>query len=132
MLKLYFARPSGYARPVWLALLEKELPFELISVDLRGGQFEPEFLAISPFGHVPVLVDGNVSLFEMTAILDYLEARYPEPTLQAQTPLGKGQVRLVQSVTFSELLPALFGLLKHEPETEAWIDARSRRRCCRF
>lgn len=29
MLKLYYARPSAYARPVWLALLEKQLPFEL-------------------------------------------------------------------------------------------------------
>jgi len=39
MLKLYYARP--YARPVWLALLEKQLPFELLPVDLSGEQFSP-------------------------------------------------------------------------------------------
>lgn len=35
MLKLYYARPSVYARPVWLALIEKQLPFELVPVDLE-------------------------------------------------------------------------------------------------
>jgi glutathione S-transferase len=63
MLKLYYARPSAYARPVWLALLEKQLTFELIPVDLSGKQFEPEFLALNPFSHVPVLVDGDFRVY---------------------------------------------------------------------
>jgi len=50
MLKLYYARPSAYARPVWLALLEKQLPLSC-SVDLVVNNF-PEFLALNPFSHV--------------------------------------------------------------------------------
>lgn len=111
MLKLYYARPSAYARPVWLALLEKQLPFELIPVDLSGEQFEPEFLALNPFSHVPVLVDGDFRVIESLAILDYLEARYPDISLLPSDAIALARVRMVQMVTLNELLPAVFKLL---------------------
>lgn len=119
MLKLYYARPSAYARPVWLALLEKQLPFELIPVDLAGGQFEPEFLAVNPFGHVPVLVDGEFRVIESLAILDYLEARYPMPSLLPTDAEALAKVRMVQLVTLNELLPAIFRLLIQDENSEA-------------
>ena len=111
MLKLYYARPSIYARPVWLALLEKQLPFELIPVDLSGEQFEPEFLALNPFSHVPVLVDGDFRVIESLAILDYLEARYPDLSLLPSDAIALARVRMVQLVTLNELLPATIKLL---------------------
>jgi len=111
MLTLYYARPSAYARPVWLALLEKQLPFELVAMDLSGNQFEPEFLAVNPFSHVPVLVDGDFRVLESLAILDYLEARYPERALLPTSPTALARVRMVQLVTLNELLPAAFRLL---------------------
>ena len=123
MLTLYYARPSIYARPVWLALLEKQLPFELIPVDLSGAQFEPDFLALNPFSHVPVLVDGDVRVIESLAILDYLEARYPDRPLLPTTAIELATVRMVQMVTLNELLPAMIKLLINsqqlgEPSTE--------------
>lgn len=114
MLKLYYARPSAYARPVWLALLEKQLPFELFPVDLSGEQFSPEFLALNPFSHVPVLVDGDFRVIESLAILDYLEARYPELSLLPSDAIALARVRMVQLVTLNELLPAVFKLLVHD------------------
>lgn len=114
MLKLYYARPSAYARPVWLALLEKQLPFELLPVDLSGKQFSPEFLALNPFSHVPVLVDGDFRVIESLAILDYLEARYPELSLLPLDAIALARVRMVQLVTLNELLPAVFKLLVHD------------------
>jgi glutathione S-transferase len=133
MLQLYYARPSAYARPVWLALLEKQLPFELIPVHLGGYQLEPEFLAINPFGHVPVLMDGEVRIIESLAILDYLEAQYPSLPLLPRDAVTLAKVRMVQLVTLNELLPAIFKLLA-EPETsdakqsEEWIYAQLRAR----
>ncbi len=114
MLKLYYARPSVYARPVWLALLEKQLPFELIPVDLGGAQFEPEFLALNPFGHIPVLVDGDVRVIESLAILDYLEAQYPDVSLLPTDAVDLARVRMVQLVALNELLPAVVKLLIHD------------------
>ncbi|PZU99006.1 MAG: glutathione S-transferase family protein [Leptolyngbya sp.] len=111
MLKLYYARPSVYARPVWLALIEKQLPFELVPVDLSGKQFEPEFLAVNPFGHVPVLEDGDFRVIESMAILDYLEARYPDIALLPKDATALARVRMVQMLTFNELLPGVFKLL---------------------
>ncbi|MFQ4137606.1 glutathione S-transferase family protein [Nodosilinea sp. PGN35] len=125
MLKLYYARPSVYARPVWLALLEKQLPFELIPVDLGGQQFEPDFLAVNPFGHVPVLTDGDFRVVESLAILDYLEARYPERPLLPTEPRALATVRMVQLVTLNELLPPIFKLLMQDHrsgETSAEVE----------
>lgn len=123
MLKLYYARPSAYARPVWLALLEKQLPFELIPVNLGGEQFEPEFLALNPLGHVPVLVDGDFRVIESRAILDYLEAQYPERSLLPSDAKTLAIVRMVQSVAFSELLPLIFRLMVFDRETSDWNTA---------
>jgi glutathione S-transferase len=114
MLKLYYARPSLYARPVWLALLEKQIPFELIPVNLSGEQFESEFLALNPFSHIPVLVDGEFRVIESLAILDYLEAKYPEPALLPKESKSLARVRMVQLVTLNELLPAIAKLLMQD------------------
>lgn len=71
MLKLYHYAPSPNSRRVWVALLEKDLEFELVPIDLNGEQLQPEFLALSPFHHVPVLVDNGFKVVESLAILDY-------------------------------------------------------------
>jgi len=122
MLQFYYARPSAYARPVWLALLEKQLPFELIPVDLSGEQFEPEFLAINPFSHVPVLVDDGFKVIESLAILDYLEAQYPERSLLPTDAIALAKVRMVQQVTLNELLPPLFKLLMEATEKSVELE----------
>lgn len=117
MLKLYYARPSLFARPVWLTLLEKQLPFELQPVNLAREQFEPSFLALNPFAHVPVLVDGDFRVIESLAILDYLEAKYPQPPLLPSDAALLAQVRMVQMVALNELLPAAVALILHTPES---------------
>jgi glutathione S-transferase len=114
MLKLYYARPSLYARPVWLALLEKQLSFELIPVNLGGDQFESEFMTLNPFSHVPVLVDGDFRVIESLAILDYLEAKYPNPPLLPKEPEVLATVRMAQLVALNELLPAIAKLIIHD------------------
>ena len=113
MLKLYYAPASAYARPVWLALLEKQLPFELIPIRLDGEQFRPEFLALNPFSHVPVLIDGDLRIIESLAILDYLEVQYPDPPLLPSDPVDLAHVRMVQLIAVNELLPALINGLIH-------------------
>ena len=49
MLKLYHYPISRNSRRVWVALLEKELEFELEPLELNGDQLQPEFLALNPF-----------------------------------------------------------------------------------
>ncbi len=111
MLKLYHSPTSPNSRRVWITLLEKELPFELVSLNLNGDQFQPEFLELNPFHHVPVLVDDGKSVVESLAILDYLEAKYPTPALMPTDAKAIAIVRMVEMVTVNELMPAIAPLL---------------------
>jgi glutathione S-transferase len=118
MLKLYYARQSLFARPVWLALVEKQIPFELVPVDIPNHQqLEPEFLALNPFGHIPVLTDDDFRVIESLAILDYLEAKHPTPALLPTAPKMLARVRMVQLVTVNELIPAIAKLLIYSADS---------------
>jgi GST-like protein len=72
MLKFYF---SGAPNPVKVALFLEEagLLYEGIPIDTRrGDQHKPEYLAINPNAKVPAIVDGDVTVFDSSAILIYL------------------------------------------------------------
>ncbi len=63
-------------RVVWL-LEEMGLPYRLRSVDLlAGAENDPEFLAINPAGFIPAIRNGDVTMVESIAIMEYLIARY--------------------------------------------------------
>jgi glutathione S-transferase len=107
MIKLYQTSISFNSRRVWITLLEKGLDFAIEEVQLNGQQFQPEFLAINPFHHIPVLVDRDTKIIESLAILDYLEAQYPQPGMLPTNPADLAKVRMVEMVTVNELTPAL-------------------------
>ena len=88
-------------------LLEKNLPFDLVPLKLDGDQFQQGFLELNPFHQVPVLVDDGFKVIESLAILDYLEAKYPTPTMLPTTPHALGIVRMVQMLTVTTLRSAL-------------------------
>ncbi len=123
MLTLYHLPISFNSRRVWVALLEKGLSFDLVELQLDGDQFQPEFLALNPLHHIPVLVDQGFRVVESLAILDYLEAQYPTPPLRPQTAQERAIVRMVELVTVNELIPAtrplilqVMGIATSEPE----------------
>lgn len=77
-MKLYHAARTRSVRPRWL-LEEMGVPYELVRIDLtKGEQKQPAYLAIHPHGVVPALVDGDLSLFESSAICMYLADKFPE------------------------------------------------------
>ena len=68
-IRLYRFALSGHAHRAELLLSLLNLPVELIDVDLVGGaQRQPEFLAKNPFGTVPVIEDGELTLADSNAI----------------------------------------------------------------
>lgn len=79
-----FGEGRGF-RVVWL-LEEMGLPYQLRPVDLLAGvDNDPEFLAINPAGFIPALRDGDVTMVESIAIMEYLMGRYG-PTPLAPDP----------------------------------------------
>lgn len=77
MLKLYGHDVSGNSYKAKLMVSLLSLECEWINVDLLAGAHkQPEFLALNPFGQVPVLVDGDIVLADAQAILVYLARQY--------------------------------------------------------
>ncbi|MBB2494033.1 glutathione S-transferase family protein [Aquipseudomonas ullengensis] len=104
MLKLHGFAVSNYFNMVKLALLEKGLPFEIVTV--HGGQ-TPEFLAISPRGKVPVLQTEQGFINETSAILEYLEERGEGRALLPSEPYARARVRaLMKEIELYLELPA--------------------------
>jgi glutathione S-transferase len=110
MIKLYQTSISFNSRRVWMTLLEKGLDFVTEEVQLNGQQFQPEFLAMNPFHHIPVLVDGDMTIIESLAILDYLEAKYSQPSMLPTNPNDLAKVRMVEMMTVNELAIAMIPL----------------------
>ncbi|MEM1169874.1 MAG: glutathione S-transferase family protein [Cyanobacteria bacterium P01_H01_bin.35] len=111
MLTLDHAPISPNSRRVWVTLLEKGLEFELVEVKLSGDQFQTDFLAINPFHHIPALVDDGFNVIESLAILDYLETKYPTPSMLPKDVKDLTIVRMVQMVSVNEFLPSIAPLL---------------------
>jgi glutathione S-transferase len=79
MIKLYGHELSGNSYKAKLMLSLLGLEYEWIQVNLLAGEHhQPEFLALNPFGQVPVLVDGDTVLADAQAILVYLARQYGE------------------------------------------------------
>lgn len=112
MLKLYYNPISLNARRVWIALLEKQIPFEPIELNLDGDQFHDDFTAINPLQRIPAIVDNGFRVVESLAILDYLEAKYPTPSLIPSNPETIAIVRMVETVTVIELQPETIPLTR--------------------
>jgi glutathione S-transferase len=99
-MKLYSGPLSLFARKVEIALLEKQLPFECVMVAFSQtagySPKHPDVLAANPKGQVPVLTDGDLTLFDSTLILEYLEDAYPKPPLYPQSPVERARCRLLE------------------------------------
>ncbi|AFZ26807.1 glutathione S-transferase [Cylindrospermum stagnale PCC 7417] len=124
MLKFYYNPISPNARRVWITLLEKEIPFEPILMNLDGDQLKPDFLAINPFHHIPVVIDNGFRLVECLAILDYLEAKHPKPALLPQEPQALATVKMVQMLTANELFPQVISLICESENSPQFAKAK--------
>jgi GST-like protein len=91
MLKFYY---SGAPNPTKVALFLEETgtPYDPIPIDTRKGeQHKPEFLAINPNAKLPAIVDGNVKVFDSSAILLYLAEKIGK-FLPAKTDKARGEL----------------------------------------
>jgi glutathione S-transferase len=84
MITVYGGWPTRALRVLWL-LEEMGLEYTLHPIDIRARAEDAEFRAINPAGFMPALRDGDVTMVESIAIMEYLMARYG-PTELAPAP----------------------------------------------
>ena len=118
-IRFYYGSGSPFAWRVQLALEEKGIAYDATLLSFPAGDLKkPEYLAISPHGKVPALVEDGVALYESQAILEYLEETRPTPALLPAAPKERALVRIeeLEAVTyFSEAFRVLGGLLFFTP-----------------
>ena len=105
---------SPYVMSVFVALMEKGLPFELHTVDLaQQGQRAPEYVGVSATQRVPTLLHGDFALSESSAITEYLEDVFPEQPIYPKDARQRATARLVQAWLRSDFMP-----IRAERDTE--------------
>jgi glutathione S-transferase len=103
-IKLYRFNLSGHAHRVELFLSLLGLPFEMVEIDIKtGAQRQPGFLALNPFGKVPVIDDDGYVLADSNAILTYLALKYADESWLPRDPAGAAAVQKWLSVAAGEI-----------------------------
>ena len=110
---------------VRIALNLKGVAYREIPVDLdKGEQSTPDFLAINPQGALPALIeDGAAPLTQSSALLEYIEERYPTPPLLPTGLRERARVRSLAAVAISDTHPLITPRVKHYLSHHAGFDA---------
>jgi len=101
---------------VIVCLLEKEIEFETVPIDvIKGEHKDPEFLKFQPFGVVPLIQDGDYTLFESRAIIRYYAEKYKSQgtELLGKTIEEKGLVEQWLEVEAHNFHPPIYNLVLH-------------------
>jgi glutathione S-transferase len=115
-LTFYYGAGSPYTWRVWLALEHKRIPYERKVLSFSAGDLKkPDFLAINPRARVPAIVDGDITLYESAAIVEYLEEAYPRhgSPLFLDTVRNRALVRRLVCEADNYFAPLAFKLFRN-------------------
>ena len=130
-MKLYSGPLSMFGAKAEIAALEKALEFELVMVPFEMATLyqpkHPEVLRINPKRQVPVLIDGDIELFDSTQIFEYFETLRPKPALWPAEPKARARARLLEHKSDEVYFPSIVRLmgLQNAPDDPAAVEARA-------
>jgi glutathione S-transferase len=115
-----------FGAKVQIAALEKAFPVNVemvpFTMDHRYEPKHPEVLRVNPKRQVPVLIHGEVELFDSTQIFEYFEHLSPHPPLWPAQPAARARARLLELKSDEVFFPhviRLMGLQERLDETAA-------------
>jgi glutathione S-transferase len=88
-------RWSSWSLRPWLALKQAGVPFEEQLIGLRQPDSKTKILARSPSGKVPLLIDGELKIWDSLAILEYLAERFPNAEFWPSDTAARAQARSI-------------------------------------
>ena len=130
-MKLYSGPLSMFGAKAEIAAREKRLDFKLVMVPFEMATLyqpkHPEVARINPKRQVPVLVDGDLELFDSTQIFEYFETLQPEPALWPAEPKARARARLLEHKSDEVYFPPIVRLmgLQNAPDDPAAVEARA-------
>ncbi len=115
-IELYFAKASTFAQRTRVVLLEKEIDFTPIEIDLQN---KPEgYQQISRYGKVPAIRHGDLTIYESAIINEYLDEVFPEPPLLPHEPSAKAIARIWIDYANTRFVPAFSKFLRGKDAQE--------------
>ena len=129
-MKIYSGPLSMFGAKVEIAVHEKGIPFELVMVPFDWAMGydpkHPDVLRINPKRQVPVLIDGDVELFDSTQIFEYLEDVKPRPPLWPGSINGRALARQLEHRSDEVYFPHIIRLmgLDDKPQDPAAVASR--------
>ena len=112
---------SSWSFRPWIAMKVAGIPFEERLIPIWTPEFRPQLAAYSPAGKVPVLVDGDLHVWESLAILEYLAEEFPAAQLWPADPAARAQARAL-----SAEMHAGFTALRNECPMNMWRPEKAR------
>ncbi|HEY7459673.1 MAG TPA: glutathione S-transferase family protein [Xanthobacteraceae bacterium] len=88
---------SSWSLRPWLALAHHKVPFEEVQIPLDQPDTAERIRQYSPAGKVPILIDGNATVWESLAILEHLNERFPKLQLWPTDPVARAHARAIAS-----------------------------------
>ena len=129
-IRLYSGPLSMFGAKAQIAAGEKGLAFELVMVPFEMKRLyepkHPEVARINPKRQVPVLVHGDLEIFDSTQIFEYLEDLQPEPALWPKGAAARARARLLEHKSDEVYFPPIIRLmgLQQAPDDPAAVAAR--------
>lgn len=115
-MKLYHRPDCPFCWKVRLFLQEAGIEAQEFSVAL--GKKHPDVVALNPNGTVPVLIDGDLVLWESAVIIEYLADRFPQASLMAGSPATRALIRQLHSYSDNRVGKVLFPYIKEVRDSE--------------
>lgn len=131
-MRLYSGPLSMFGAKAQIAALEKGLDFELVMVPFHMARLydpkHPEVERINPKRQVPVLVHGDLEIFDSTQIFEYFEDIRPTPPLWPATPADRARARLLEHKSDEVYFPPIIRLmgLQDRQDDPAAVEARDK------
>src|SRR3990170_56937 len=127
-LRLFSGPLSMFGAKAQIAMLEKGLEFELVMVPFETAYEpkHPEVLRVNPKRQVPILIHGELEIFDSTQIFEYLEDLQPDPALWPTDIKDRAHARLLELKSDEVYFPHIIRLmgLQGNPDDPAAVSAR--------
>ena len=115
-MRLYSGPISLFTAKTRIALAEKGLDYERVEVGYSFANayqpHHPDVDRLNPHGTVPVLVDGDVVVYDSTLIGEYLEERFPESPLMPISVAERARCRQLEAYADEVLFPLVWNLIE--------------------